>query len=211
MNLKNLAMGAAAAASVGVGSIATATPAEAGVLNFGDTVRVQNVGGGTGNPLVVNFASFANPSTGTATIGSPTDVFFGTTGSSITLKDLTLTNTGLNSWALAATVPSFITGLAGGVTFDLNRFELVRVNTGPLANRGFFADYSGIFSNFPDATGVGSFTTQLSAANRRGALFSSTVNVPTPALLPALLGMGAAALRKRKGEAAELEQETVKA
>jgi hypothetical protein len=35
--------------------------------------------------------------------------------------------------------------------------------------------------------------------------------VPTPALLPALLGMGAAVLRKRKGEAAELEQETVKA
>jgi hypothetical protein len=29
--------------------------------------------------------------------------------------------------------------------------------------------------------------------------------VPTPALLPALLGMGAAALRKRKGEAAEPE------
>jgi hypothetical protein len=34
--------------------------------------------------------------------------------------------------------------------------------------------------------------------------------VPTPALLPALLGMGAAALRKRKDEAAEPEQDVVK-
>jgi hypothetical protein len=39
---------------------------------------------------------------------------------------------------------------------------------------------------------------------------SATAAVPTPALLPALLGMGAAALRKRKGDAAEAEQEAVK-
>ena len=38
---------------------------------------------------------------------------------------------------------------------------------------------------------------------------SGVAGVPTPALLPALLGMGAAAIRKRKGEAAEAEAEAV--
>jgi hypothetical protein len=211
MNFKSIMTGAAIAASVGIGSAVVAAPANAARLNFDGTVRIQNVAGGTGNPLVVNFRPFGGGVTGTAEIESPTDVVFGFEEDDITLKDLTLNNTGLNRWSLASPVTGFITGLAGGtVTFDLNSFNLLRVTTGDPEQQGFFARYTGIFSNFPDAAAIGSFTTQLSAAtNSTGAAFSSTATVPTPALLPGLVGLGVAALRKRKGEGSEAEKETV--
>ena len=45
-------------------------------------------------------------------------------------------------------------------------------------------------------------------AVRNGVVIPPT-DVPTPALLPGLLGLGVAALRKRKGEGSEAEKETV--
>jgi hypothetical protein len=210
MNLKSIMTGAAIVASVSVGSAVVAAPTNAAVLNFGDTVRIQGVGGGTGPTVRVNFSPLSNTTTGTAEIGAPTTGFFGPVGTTITLQDLVLDNAGLNVWTLATPVTGFIQGLGGGtITFDLSSFRLTRILPTLTDDGGFSATYSGIFSNLPGDVYGGSLTTQLTATGNGGALFSSTVAVPTPALLPGLVGLGVAALRKRKGEGAEAEKETV--
>jgi hypothetical protein len=217
MNLKKLAVGAAIAASVVGGSVAATAPAEAAVFNFTTSARLKNAGVAIGGNSQLDFITLPSTYTGTfasTTLGNgtgrvdfPTYSDFANLGETFTLKDLSLKRIGTNAWELATTpIANFISGLSTGVTFRLDTFGLTR--SGNL----FTANYTGYFSNFPDGIGTGFFTTQgIAASDGRGSSFSSDINVPTPALLPALLGMGAAALRKRKGEAAELGQETVKA
>jgi hypothetical protein len=77
----------------------------------------------------------------------------------------------------------------------LDTYYLSNVIGGP----GAFVVSANTFSDFDAAV-----------AQKIGREITPGPAVPTPALLPALLGMGAAALRKRKGEAAEAEQEAVK-
>jgi len=104
-------------------------------------------------------------------------------------------------------VASFITGLAGGATYNLSTFNLTRVLAG--SSPVFSADYTGVFNNVPG--GIGTLVSGNLALNN-GISFSSTVTgppIPTPALLPGLMGLGVAALRKRKGEGSEAEKETV--
>lgn len=210
MNFKQFAVGAALAASVA--GVVTAAPADAFTLNFTGTARLKNANVVAPGTSVLDFAAFNNGinsttvGTGTGKIADPTDPLFGNAGDAITLKDLKLTKTGANTWQLASVSDGvdFISGLLGGATYSLQSFVLTRVgNT-------FQADYFGLFSNLSDP-GVGEFTAQgQSFIQRKGSAFSSTVTVPTPALLPGLAGMALATLRKRKQK--EVEQpETVNA
>jgi hypothetical protein len=211
MNLKKLTVGAAIAASVVGGSVVASAPAHAGDLIFGGSARIKNSGVAVNGTSALDFAGFnGGPNsltlgTGTGTVLTGSDPVFG--AGPLTLKDFLLTKTSLTTWSLqGGPIVNFIQGLAGGATYTLNSFSLTK-----LAPAVFNADYTGVFSNLPGGIGTLTSTGDLTLAN--GAGFSSAVDgpavVPTPALLPALLGMGAAALRKRKGEAAE--PETVKA
>jgi hypothetical protein len=218
MNLKFTSFCAAVAATVVTGAIAS--PAEAfslvgQQLSFAGGARLDDLGGGldntAGGQIRFNFADFADTTAGEAiVIDSTSDDVFG--NGPLTLLDLILNQTGANTWSLAAgPVPGFISGLATGApgTFDLTKFDLRRTGSGTTSE--FEAIVEGFFipQNLP---GDGSLTTQRGALTLRGASFSSDiVAVPTPALLPAALGFGAAMLRKRKGEKAAKETVNAKA
>ena len=214
MNLKSIVTGAAIAATLVAGGVATTAPAHAGDLKFGGTARVKQANVAIGANSIFDFSGF-NPGifvgTGTGTVLLGSDPIFGVAGSSITLKDFQIQKTSATTWTLLAPVNNFITGLAGATTYTLNSFSLTRGSVGPLTV--FAAAYTGVFNNLPGGIGLVS-SGDLAIAGGAGAGFNSTVTgpataIPTPALLPGLLGLGVAALRKRKGEGSEAEKETV--
>jgi hypothetical protein len=212
MNLKKLATGVAIAATVVSGTIAMTAPAEAGTLSFTGAARLKNAGVAVGGQSAFDFFAY-NGGIGSLTLGTgagnvqspPSDPVFGV--GPLVLKDLLLTKTGATSWVLASSpIGSFITGLAGGVTYELTQFNLSKVGT------GYSADLSGIFQGgaFDGIEGLGTITAQANLVKANGSSFSGDITpVPTPALLPGLLGLGITALRKRKGEGSEAEKEAV--
>jgi len=210
MNLKSIVTGAAIAATLVAGCVATTAPAHAGNLEFGGTARVKQANVAIGANSIFDFSGFdvgplVGTGTGTVLVGS--DPIFGVAGSLITLKDFQIQKTSATTWTLLAPVNDFITGLASG-TYTLNTFNLTRGSVGPLTV--FAADYTGVFNNNLPG-GIGTLVSGNLALNN-GNGFSSTVTgppIPTPALLPGLMGLGVAALRKRKGEGSEAEKETV--
>jgi len=211
MNLKSIVTGAAIAATLVAGCVATTAPAHAGDLKFGGTARVKQPNVAIGANSIFDFSGF-NPGTfvgtGTGTVILGSDPIFGVAGSSITLKDFQIQKTSATTWTLLAPVNNFITGLAGATTYTLNSFILTRGSVGPLTV--FAAAYTGVFNNLPG--GIGTLVSSGDLAINNGNGFSSTVTgppIPTPALLPGLMGLGVAALRKRKGEGSEAEKETV--
>ena len=207
MNLKSIVTGAAIAATLVAGCVATTAPAHAGNLEFGGTARVKQANVAIGANSIFDFSgfdggTFVGTGTGTVLVGS--DPIFGVVGSSITLQDFQIQKTSATTWTLLAPVTNFIMGLASGTTYTLNTFNLTRGSVGPFPV--FAADYTGVFNNnLPGGIGT-LFSGNLALSN--GAGFSSTVTpIPTPALLPGLMGLGVAALRKRKGEGSKVEAE----
>lgn len=226
MNFKTLTMSAVIAGTVAMGATVAANPASALELNFGGTNRLlrDNVAVGgtsvldfklnlntnsnnnaawgiTANRQLTSTANINNPTTtitpgtGTGTLIPTTDSVFGNLGSSVTLKDLALKKTGADKWELQNPLANFITQLGASGAFNLDTFILTR--TGNKLD----ADYTGTFVNI-GPQGIGTLTSQGNFISVGGTSFSSTVTaVPTPALLPGLLGLGVAALRKRKAEA----------
>lgn len=226
MKLKTLAMSAAIAGTMAVGATVAATPANALELNFGSTVRLKNANIAEGGLSQLDFRSSGGFTgtfnsttlgTGTGTLQTPTYSFFGSVGDAITLKDIALKKltggtspTTVATWELSGgPIDGFITGLTGGSgQYTLNTFSLTR-SFNALNQAVFDAFYTGTFDNI-QFTGTGQFTAQSGLSNATGNFTSSTIAVPTPALLPSLLGFGVAALRKRKGEASlEAEPEIV--
>ncbi|MEP0911426.1 PTPA-CTERM sorting domain-containing protein [Leptolyngbya sp. GB1-A1] len=218
MNLNFVRFGSAIVAMVVAGAIAS--PAEAvslagKQLSFAGGARIDDLGNGLdsmpGGQIRFNFGDFANTTSGTAfVVPFTSDPVFG--AGPLALLDLTLNQTSATTWSLAtASVPSFITGLATGApgAFDLTRFDLFQLGSGDTL--AFEALVEGVF-NPPGLPGLGELTTQAGALSLRGSSFSADITaVPTPALLPAALGFGAAMLRKRKGEKAEKEAANAKA
>ncbi|GAB4462251.1 MAG: hypothetical protein OHK0037_12850 [Elainellaceae cyanobacterium] len=87
-------------------------------------------------------------------------------------------------------------GVPGGddVQFTLTEFIFNSANGNTDSLKGFFTTSSGTFQ------AIGRFTSQTDFTNPSTYSLSLKV-VPTPALLPGLVGMGLAALRKRREEA----------
>jgi hypothetical protein len=204
MNLKSLMTGAAIAATVVSASVVSSASAQAAALEFGGgKVRLESGVPGAGQSTL-NFSK--NPGGFTTPGGTAVDGDF----NEFPIKDIVLSNLSPVSWSLAAPVNNFLTGTPLG-SFNLTKFVLTQENDpgGPF----FKGIISGLFSN--GNLGSGSFSSQsVNFLGNGGASYSVTLNstpVPTPALLPGLVGLGVAALRKRKGEGAEKETVGVKA
>ncbi len=217
MVFKALVTGAVIAGTVFSGTMLASAPAEAAIIAGGSALNISNpdvFGGGVrrdGNTL--NFYSFTNPFNG-AISGQRTNVSGGT-GSFVNsniaslfpplpqIKDLALVATGNPTlFTISGPIAGFITGVdlfdgfpPSSVRFDLTSF-LWNSTTGD-------ADLSGTFVSGPDSiAAVGRFTSQLDLTNPSSYSLSIKA-VPTPALLPGLIGLGVAALRRKKDETAE--------
>ncbi|MBD1849809.1 PTPA-CTERM sorting domain-containing protein [Leptolyngbya sp. ST-U4] len=121
-------------------------------------------------------------------------------------------------------IPNFITGieLTDGEVISFNLSNLLfRVDEDMINGATVATDFALVFNgNFvrTDGTvfGFGAITTQIAGPLAIGQSVIRPLSgdirvVPTPALVPAALGFGAAMLRKRKGEKAEKEAANAKA
>lgn len=197
MNLKLFALGIFASTGVVLGSMIVAAPAQAATIIDGDTLAFGGLAKFNTTSGYLDFSggisgSTFGPGDGVAAVlpGS-TGSAFGPIFSAVTVKDLSLTKLSPTSWALGLALPDFLTITASGVKFRLDTFVLN--NT-----RGdWLAQYTGQFDGGID--GMGEFdplTDNLFTG--AGSFYSADATaVPTPALLPGLVGMGVAALRKR--------------
>ncbi|MBD2109826.1 PTPA-CTERM sorting domain-containing protein [Nodosilinea sp. FACHB-13] len=215
MSFKAFISSTAIAGTVITGTMVVSAPAEAATIVGGSTLNLSNtdiIGGGVkrvGNNL--DFFSFTNPFTGN-TSGQFTGVSASTgsfTNSNITslipplprIQDLVLVASGPNLFTISGPIANFITGVNLGsapfsnVNFNLTSF-VWNSSTGS-------ADLAGIFVSGSDSIAArGLFTSQLNSVNPSSYSLSITA-VPTPALLPGIIGMGVAALRRRREEAEE--------
>ena len=218
MNLKFACLSLAAVAST---TALSGAPAQAlslnGQLSFGGSVRVTS---SDQNDFLYDFLNGNSSDPGTAgnlnldkitSTGSFADV----TGNPARIKDLA---TNVNeSGFLAPQVTSFISGIqldSGKIlSFTLDSVSAEAVVIGSSSNRSFnLADLSGFFTDGSGKqVGLGSLSAQFKSSDGTGfSTFSGRLEaseVPTPALLPGLVGIGVAALRKRGSS----EEETVEA
>ena len=241
MNFKSLGFKAAIATAVVASSAVAIAPAEAAsiqnkTLSFsGASVLLQN-DGPVGSTSIFNFAENIagdnnnySTNTGTGQLAFNSNPAFGT--GSFIFKDLRLTKTSAITWSLLGavgdpngTVTKFISGLSSGITYSLKSFNLNEQIDGSFKAvlHGFFSPGK-IGDKNSSITSQESLTDIIFANGKDGILddtsgssfsgnITATIPVPTPALLPGLLGLGVSALRKRKSEESDVEAaETVKA
>lgn len=207
MNLKKIATTAAIAATVATGSAIASAPAQALSLNggFNFSGNPPSVSG-SGSTVTLNFSGSA-PFNISGLTG-----FTGVTGTPV-FKPLTVTQTQTPGvYALTAPLSGFITGLSQGgnpFSFDLTSATIVGGFTN-VTNYFLAGVLTGNFTSLGSTIATGNAYFGASGNSPLTGRFQATA-VPTPALLPSLLGFGVAALRKRKGEAeaTEAEAETV--
>jgi hypothetical protein len=202
MNLKSIMTGAAIAATVVTASVVASAPAQAMSIDYSSSTLAKLTNLGSGN-FLLDFA----PSPNVTLVSSPSPAF-GTNGGSLSFADLSLTGTSGGPW-IGGPLNDFITGFGAAGNFDLTSFTLTQTifNGTPF----FLGNFAGIFDG-TNVAATGTFDTSGLAFLTTGKTFSGEIiPVPTPALLPGLVGLGVAALRKRKGEGAEKETVGVKA
>jgi hypothetical protein len=218
INMRTFGLKMIAGVAIAVTSVGTtlSNPAQAASINAGSILNISNVAGGgikyvndisTGSSIELDVFG---PSNGNRVIiGASTGTFVGATSNptpATTLKNLTLSlvSGSATKYKLASPVTNYLNGLdvSGGpgtgndVQFDLTSF-LYDTVTGDALVQGFFKYGPNTIA------GAGRFTSQLDIA--RPSSFSMSITaVPTPALLPGIIGLGLGALRKRRqGQAAE--------
>lgn len=207
MNFKKIGLSAAIAAATVAGGIATTAPAQAISLSFSGDGRFSNSGSSAGqlNFFDVSASNSATNGTfgnnGVADVKNYTNGFLANIGDDLSIQDITLVANGANQWKLSSTVNGFISGFKGSRVFNLTTFDLETVGS------EITALIEGTFTPSAGAGIAGEFTTQRAFLRAQGTSYSVQF-VPTPALIPALVGMGVAAFRKRKQEE---ESEQVKA
>lgn len=223
MKLKTLAFNAAIAGAVAVGSVATTTPTHAATITSGGfvidspttataTLSDQNIN--------LNFAGI----TDFGFIGRSGD-FVGATAASdgikvsnllITPSSGTFTPNSFQNFSAVANPNPFITGIKLSDGTDVVFKLLSSSIAGSFGN----ADGTGAINTFslggilngefiqPNVIGAQGTVASLRIDSSNGSNIRVAV-VPTPALLPGLIGFGVAAVRKRKKQAtAQAEAET---
>jgi hypothetical protein len=127
-------------------------------------------------------------------------------GGTPSLLSLSLTRTG-NSFTTASGVQNFLTGLKyKGESVFLDITNAITF-TGTVQNQNQYAltatNLAAVFRTANGSLSSDSIVSSLTASRSggRSGTGSLSVDVPTPALLPGLVGLGVAALRKRKSEA----------
>ncbi|MGA7932084.1 MAG: PTPA-CTERM sorting domain-containing protein [Kovacikia sp.] len=201
MDFKTLSLNAAVATAVVAGSAMAISPAQAVTLTSGSiffqpgnlSSSVSNLGGGT---LQLSFTG-----------GTPTGLtgLAGVSGTPV-FQNLTLTPNGSGGYTTGP-VTNFISGLLFGgdpLSVDLGSTSF----NGIFSNPSNYLLGSAIFNlqissaGVPQLSGQGALFASSTPNNSFG-VFSGTQAIPTPALLPGLVGLGWAALRKRKTELRE--------
>lgn len=220
MNFKKLGLGLVATAAMTTGVSIADKPAEAATIDrlvvdlTGEvnSIMTSNVGGTSA--LDIDLSSAINGGkvfSGTAPAASPsTGLFASFVGGTVAVKDL------LDPYSFNP-INDFIVLTKGAQTL---KFKLASLTpTVPSNPYVFSANLQGIFSpgGFSTAvaplSAIATFDTtpgQSGGAGGSIVILADTTPIPTPALLPGLIGMGLAAMRKRKGEQVE-HSETVKA
>jgi hypothetical protein len=216
INMRAFGLKMIAGVAIVVTSVGTtlSNPAQAASINAGSTLNISNVTQGgiqyfnnlsTGPSIVLDV--FGPGGGNRVAVGASTGTFLGATSNPIPptrLKNLTLSLVSGTKYSLLLPVTNYLEGLdvAGGpsggddVQFDLTSF-LYDTATGDALVQGLFKYGSDTIA------GAGRFTSQLDIAGPSSFSMSITA-VPTPALLPGIIGLGLGALRKRRqGQAAE--------
>jgi hypothetical protein len=190
-------------------SILASAPAEAANIAVGSTIQFSNI-----RRVLVSFEE--TDTTGKLNFDSRTVPFIGTvqpiaidsgTGSFETfdlfarILDVPLENKGGGLFSLSAPVDNFLSFINlppiwsgfNDVQFTLTKFDFNRNIGRTTALEGFF------IRDGHKTPGVGAFSSQLTEFEP--STWSMSIEaVPTPALLPGLIGMGVAALRRKKDE-----------
>jgi hypothetical protein len=230
MNLKSNAakvLGGVAIAATLTAAVA-GSPVQAATIAAGSTLNLSQFNPGAGvtiSPTQLNFfgpgltpsltLGSAYNATGTGnnltggaggvTIGASTGSFANYSLGAGLIKDLALPTpaAGQKSNFLQFAVGSIrTTSTFPFVSFPTwtGRFNLDTFTVTSAANQPFAANFTGFFNvqGFDLTPGIGQLTAQNLSGTTSYSL--SITAVPTPALLPGLLGLGVAALRKRKSE-----------
>lgn len=201
MNLKSIGIRTATLAVGAVVASSVVSPAEAASIR--GTLNFTEVGGPLVNEVSLTTVDFNNTRGIFEVAGSSTGTFSRLVGNAITiLSDIDLTT-------FSGSLPFL--SVDGGPLFTVTAFTDTdfRIRNG---RETFEANVRGFFSDGPNSIPVKptSFFIAVNTTgggNTRDNVDFSIETVPTPALLPGLVGMGVAAFRKRKSE----EEETVEA
>ena len=231
MNFKSIGLSAAIATAAIAGSSFATSPVQAstltGNLSFTGSVMFDSVAA----PTQLKFLSF-NVSQDVSPDGSQgsTDLAFDTPhAKQVTVAGkITPATIKLDSSGNAGHYTGWLTGLqVSGKTlsFDLDSFSLgtatpipERIN-GKLTGSNFYIYAPTLLGKFStdgkETVGSGVFTTQFKVRAKKDVKnpravyvysgFLTAVPVPTPALLPGLLALGAGIVRKRKAEESSVE------
>ncbi|MBW4693565.1 MAG: PTPA-CTERM sorting domain-containing protein [Lyngbya sp. HA4199-MV5] len=202
MNLKSIGLNVAAATVVATGAAIASSPAQAlsfnkGTFVAGGQTSITNL---TPTSFDLNFQNFGVTSTTGSLAG-------GNLTGTPTLASLSFTKDASGNFNTSG-LTSFVTGLKyqGQDAFlDINPFTFTAstafVNSATEYLLFSRTPFSGVFRT----ASLESITSITLGAVKLGTFNSSTLTaeIPTPALLPGLLGLGVAALRKRKAQATE--------
>ena len=212
MNFKSIGLKAALAATVVAGSAFAVAPAQAatvGKVTFGGLGELTSVKGNEFTDIAkIKFTD------GVLNINSGTGSFAGFVGGTATFFQKNFTTSLTNT-------TSFVTFSKVGfsdLTFDLTKFvkpSYVEFGTGNDNFGQFTSRVSGKFN--PGGKAIDDVISAFATIKQNNTtnftdITLSTTPIPTPALIPGLIGLGFAALRKRKSEESEVEAaETAKA
>jgi len=198
MKSKTMFFGAATAIALSAATI-SASPAQALSITPGSALdlsgKVEALPSNTAPQF--NFSSFFGA--GTTLISDTSTGSFAGPDRSGSIQNLSLTALG-GSFFHSGPVTNFITNIGGGISFDLKEFIY--------DNSKSSATFEGVFRSGTDSIFAkgGLFTTQLTQKNPT-TYSASIAAIPTPALLPGLIGLGMGVLRKRKKEMAAADAE----
>jgi hypothetical protein len=201
-NFKQACFGAATMAVMATGASLIADSAQALSLNGGFVMNgtTKVAGAGTNSPTL-DFSNFA--------LGNKTGDFAGLTGTPV-IASLALTDPGIVNDATTnqgtysnLPVPNFISGLdlGGALTFDLDPSVISLFGFITDANNFAIAGpITGVFKQGGSVIGKGF----LGVNNNNGisSISLTATSVPTPALLPGLVGMGIATFRRQRKQTA---------
>lgn len=229
MKFKTMSFSAVMAATVAGGFVAAFTaPAQALSIANGSTLNLTGSVNITGNPgnYQFDFLSQGLP----VDPGTPGDIELGLVNT-LSFAGVTEVPGGAKIRDLATSSPgggfettpitNFITGLKLStgeiVSFNLNAFsEFTTFIPGPFGSQ-FGVNGGGLVGSFVSDSGSvlgkGALTAQFATSSLTGVTtYSASIRaIPTPALLPGLLGLALGALRKRKAEPEMMKESGVEA
>jgi hypothetical protein len=187
-------------------------------FSFYGSAQLKNADVSIGSSSTLDFSQGGNPGIpiglGQATVAEASDL--GSYNQQFTLRDLTLIKTSANTWSLDSLLGNTTqlggSGLAANTwlnvastdfSYALTKFDLTRG-----VNGDFDAVISGVFNPEGLGTQSGAFSSQLSLSAKKASFSGDITAVPTPALLPGLIGLGIGMVRKRKDQLAGVTDET---